>query len=45
MQSRWSSGYSIEQLQEAENLLNASQSSQPGDERRIVYAIFVRHHR
>ena len=33
--SRWSSGFSIEQLQEAENLLNASQSSQPGDERRI----------
>ena len=33
--SRWSSGFSTEQLQEAENLLNASQSSQPGDERRI----------
>jgi len=33
--SRWSSGFTIEQLQEAENLLNASQSSQPGDERRI----------
>ena len=33
--SRWSSGFSTEQLQEAEHLLNASQSSQPGDERRI----------
>ena len=33
--SRWSSGFSTEQLQEAENLLNASQSSRPGDESRI----------
>ncbi|MGC6482413.1 MAG: ribonuclease catalytic domain-containing protein [Synechococcus sp.] len=33
--SRWSTGFSVEQLHDAENLLIASETSQPGDEHRV----------